>query len=202
VWEKVQYEPADVVGPPNDINGGLVVNQVTTVRLTEPTRNVTWCEVPTYNGHGDFLTWVGQLEEAHRDVQKEFQLTPETLEFFLTGKALMIYERLIASELDNWEVCKAEMAKRLARKTEADLGLEPVSWVNIAANPVEVRSSRVVGVHSRDLLLQLKPRVKDDQLALEIWCELMRRVKTDDAMREEVRHLAAQESWDARVNAE
>jgi hypothetical protein len=104
--------------------------------------------------------------------------------------------------LDNWEVCKAEMAKRLARKTEADLGLEPVSWVNIAANPVEVRSSRVVGVHSRDLLLQLKPRVKDDQLALEIWCELMRRVKTDDAMREEVRHLAAQESWDARVNAE
>jgi hypothetical protein len=53
--------------------------------------------------------------------------------------------------------------------------------VNIAANPVEVFSSRVVGVHSRDLLLQLKPRVKDDQLALE---------------------FAAQEFWDARVNAE
>jgi hypothetical protein len=120
VWEKLQYEPADVVGPPNDINGGPVVNQVTTVRLTEPTRNVTWCEESTFNGHGDFLAWVKQLEDARRNVQNEFQRTPETLEFFLTGKALQIYGRLIGSKLDDWEVCKAEMAKRLALKTEAD----------------------------------------------------------------------------------
>jgi hypothetical protein len=184
VVEEAEYDPAELL--PSTPNSQAVVAAISSdADDTAQESHSAQCEVPRFNGQGDFEEWVAGVEDTHRACSRVGDLSPRLLYTLLDGVALDEFLELMPVETETWGTCVEALSRQLRGRLPKDAGgVEVTTGVDTSHTPPTIRASPLEGEESDELLHKLRGFVRGSPSGLEIWTALRRKVKEDRRLRE------------------